>query len=44
MTYDHFLNGKENILNGIIEELNIDKQKKKKNELKKINQKYLYQK
>ena len=24
MTYDHFLNGKENILNGIIEELNND--------------------
>ena len=24
MTYDHFLNGKENLLNGIIEELNND--------------------
>ena len=37
MTYDHFLNGKENILNGIIEELNNDLETKKEEErIKKI--------
>ena len=32
MTYGHFLNGKENILNGIIEELNNDLETKEEGE------------
>ena len=35
MTYDHFLNGKENILNGITEELNIDLETKEEERIKK---------
>jgi len=35
MTYDHFLNGKENILTGIIEELNNDLETKEQEKIKK---------
>jgi hypothetical protein len=35
MTYDHFLNGKENILNGIFEELNNDLEEKEQEKIKK---------
>jgi len=35
MTYDHFLNGKENILTGIIEELNNDLEAKEQEKIKK---------
>jgi hypothetical protein len=34
MTYDHFLNGKENILTGIIEELNYDLEAKEQERIK----------
>jgi len=37
MTYDHFLNGKENILNGIIEELNNDLETKEEEERIKLD-------
>ena len=37
MTYGHFLNGKENILNGIIEELNNDLETKEKEERIKLD-------
>ena len=33
MTYDHFLNGKENILTGIIEELNNDLEAKEQEKI-----------
>jgi len=39
MTYDHFLNGKENILTGIIEELNNDLEAKEEERIKKDNDK-----
>ncbi len=35
MTYDHFLNGKENILTGVIEELNNDLETKEQEQIKK---------
>ena len=38
MTYDHFLNGKENILTGIIEELNNDLETKEQEKIKKDSQ------
>ena len=34
MTHDHFLNGKENILTGIIEELNNDLEAKEQEKIK----------
>ena len=37
MTYDHFLNGKQNILNGIIEKLNIDLETKEEKERIKLD-------
>ena len=48
MTYDHFSNGKENILTGIIEELTNDLEAKEQEKIKKIminwiqNQHYSY--
>ncbi len=39
MTYDHFLNGKENILTGIIEELNNDLEAKEQERIKKDEEK-----
>ncbi len=39
MTYDHFLNSKENILTGIIEELNNDLEEKEQEKIKKDNDK-----
>ena len=39
MTYDHFLNGKENLLTGIIEELNNDLEAKEQEKIKKDNDK-----
>ena len=39
MTYDHFLNGKENILTGIIEERNNDLEEKEQEKIKKDNDK-----
>ena len=39
MTYDHFLNGKENILIGIIEELNNDLEAKEQEKIKKDSDK-----
>ncbi len=39
MTHDHFLNGKENILTGIIEELNNDLEAKEEERIKKDNDK-----
>jgi hypothetical protein len=35
MTYEHFFNGKENILTGIIEELNNDLEEKEQEQIKK---------
>ena len=37
MTYDHLLNGEENILTGIIEELNSDLETKEQDKIKKDN-------
>ena len=39
MTFDHFLNGKENYLTGIIEELNNDLEAKEQEKIKKDEEK-----